>query len=51
MEDHEYFLSQNKSYENLLNKTSKKIEKLILQTMIFGKKITDKNDLPNIRKK
>jgi hypothetical protein len=51
VEDHKYFLSQDKNYEVLLNKTSKKIENLILKMMIFGNKVANKDQLPNIRKK
>jgi hypothetical protein len=51
VEDHQYFLSQNKAYEKLLNKSSKKIENLILKLMIFGNKINSNNEMPNIRKK
>jgi hypothetical protein len=51
VEDHPYVLSQNKAYEQLLNKTSKRIENLIVKMIFFGKKVGNVNDIPNIRKK
>lgn len=49
--DHQYFLSQDKNYEATLNKTSTRIENLILKLMNFVDPKEDSAPKVNIRKK